>query len=176
MAEPLVDLKSFMLAQVESGTRSVKSAMEGLTGEQLYYMPTVETNSIAWLAWHLSRYRDEITAIICNEAQVWVTEGWVERFGMEPGQDGIGDTPEQVAAFHPDAATLAGYVDAAHAAATERIQRMTDDQLNRVGVYVFPNERPAWRALASMIGDSGQHNGQINYVRGMVSGFGWRNG
>ncbi|MDA1216384.1 MAG: DinB family protein [Chloroflexi bacterium] len=175
MAEPLIDLRGFILAQVESGTRSVKLAMDGLTGEQLYYMPTADTNSIAWLAWHLSRYRDAITSAICDESQVWVTEGWAPRFGMEPDRDGIGDTPEQVAAFRPDPGTLSGYIDAVHTAGMKRIGRLTDEQLNRVGVYVFPNERPAWRALASMIGDSGQHNGQINYVRGMVSGFGWRN-
>jgi hypothetical protein len=71
---------------------------------------------------------------------------------------------------------LSNYIDAVHTAGMKRIEQMTDEQLNRVGVYVFPSERPAWRALASMIGDSGQHSGQINYVRGMVSGFGWRNG
>ena len=175
MAEPLIDLKSFILAQVESGTRSVKLAMDGLTDEQLYFMPSAGTNSIAWLAWHLSRYRDAITSSTCDEPEVWAAEGWAERFGMEPGRDGIGDTPEQVAAFRAGPDMLADYVDAAHTACTKRIGRMTDEQLNRVGVYVFPNERSAWRALASMIGDSGQHSGQINYVRGMVSGFGWRN-
>jgi hypothetical protein len=174
MAEPPIDLRGFILAQVESATRSIRSGMDGLTGEQLYYMPTVDTNSMAWLAWHLSRYRDEITATICDEPEVWTAEGWAEGFGMEPGQDGIGDAPEQVAAFRPDPAVLSGYVDAVGDAALARIRRMTDEQLNRVGVYVFPNERPAWRALVSMIGDSGQHAGQINYVRGMVSGFGWR--
>ena len=175
MAEPPIELKGFMLAQVESATRSIKSGMEGLTGDQLCYMPTVDTNSIAWLAWHLSRYRDEITAAICDEPQVWTAEGWAERFGMEPGRDGIGDTPEHVAAFRPDPGLLLGCVDAVGDAALTRVRRMTDEQLNRAGVYVFPNERPAWRALASMIGDSGQHTGQINYVRAMVSGFGWRN-
>jgi hypothetical protein len=176
MAEPLIDLKTFILAQIESGTRSVKLAMDGLTDEQLYYMPTAGTNSIAWLAWHLNRYRDAVTSAVCDELQVWVTEGWAERFGMEPDRDGIGDTPEQVAAFQPDPGMLSNYIDAVHTAGMKRIEQMTDEQLNRVGVYVFPSERPAWRALASMIGDSGQHSGQINYVRGMVSGFGWRNG
>ena len=175
MAELPIDLKDFMLAQLQSGTRSIKSGMDGLSREQLYYMPTADTNSIAWLAWHLSRYRDQITATICEEPQVWVTDGWAERFVMESGRNGIGDTPEQVAAFQPDVTVLGGYVDAAHTAAMERIKRMTEEQLNKVGVYVSPTERPAWLALGSMIGDSGQHTGQINYVRGMVSGFGWRN-
>jgi hypothetical protein len=175
MNEPGVDLKNFMLAQMESETRSVRLGMEGLSGEQLYYMPTADTNSIAWLAWHLSRYRDEITATICEELQIWVKDGWAERFTMAPERNGIGDIPKQVAAFQPDASVLVAYVDATHTAATERIRRMTDEQLNRVGVYVFPTKRAAWRALASMIGDSGQHTGQINYLRGMVSGFGWKN-
>jgi hypothetical protein len=176
MEEPLSDLKSFILELLENGTRSVKLAMDGLTEKQLYFIPIGGTNSIAWLAWHLSRYRDAITSLVVGELQVWITEGWAMRFDMKPEGDGIGDTPAQVTAFRPNLSLLSGYVDAVHTTGIKRITRMTDEQLNRVGVYVSPNERPAWRALVSMIGDSGQHSGQINYVRGMVSGFGWRSG
>ena len=92
---------------------------------------------------------------------------------MLPENDGIGDSPDDVAAFRPAPELLLNYVEAVHAAAVKRVQSLTDHQLNRVAAYVFPTERPAWRALASMLGDSAQHAGQINYLRGMISGFGW---
>jgi len=35
-------------------------------------------------------------------------------------------------------------------------------------------KRPAWRALAGVCSDSAQHSGQIAYLRGLMSGYGWR--
>ena len=97
-----IDLRGFVLNLIERPYESLNTASDGLTDEQLWYQPTPDTNSIAWLAWHLSRVRDEITSEISGEPEVWITSGWAERFGVEPGRDGIGDTPEQVAAFRPD--------------------------------------------------------------------------
>ena len=54
MIDDAVDLHQFIIALLESAHRSLKQATDGLTDEQLYYQPTPETNSIAWLMWHLS--------------------------------------------------------------------------------------------------------------------------
>ncbi len=174
MAEPPIDLRKFILTLVENAYNSMKSASDGLTDDQMHYRPTSDTNSIAWLAWHLSRARDQITAAISNEPEVWVAEGWAERFGMTPERNGIGDTPEQVDAFQPGRELLFGYVDAAHRVTVDRVTRMPLARLDEPIVYLLGDTRPTWRALTGMIGDSTQHNGQINYLRGMVTGIGWK--
>ena len=85
MTSDTVDLNQFIIALLEAAYRSLKQATDGLTDEQLYYQPTAETNSIAWLVWHLSRWRDATSASISGAPQVWVSEGWAERYGM-PGE------------------------------------------------------------------------------------------
>ena len=174
MTSDTVDLNQFIIALLEAAYRSLKQATEGLTDEQLYYQPTAETNSIAWLVWHLSRWRDAISASISGAPQVWVSDGWAERYGMPGERTGMGDTPAQVAAFRVERAALFGYVDAAHRVTVERVSNLTPTQLVQPIVSYAGERRPAWRALAGVCSDSAQHSGQIAYLRGLMSGYGWR--
>jgi hypothetical protein len=174
MADENITLNQFTIALCEAPYRWIKQATEDLADDQLYYRPTPETNSIAWLIWHLSRWRDRISAAIAGELQVWVREGWHQRFAMAGDRTGLGDSMEQVAAFRVDRDLLAGYAAAAHHALVDRLSRFTMEQLEQSIEYAPGSERPAWRALISVVEDTAEHVGQINYLRGMVSGHGWR--
>ena len=169
-----VDLNQFIIALVEAAYRSIKQSTDDLTDEQLYYQPTAESNSMAWLVWHLSRWRDYISASISGEPHIWVSAGWAQRYGMPNDRTGMGDTPAQVTAFRVERAVLFGYVDAAHQKTIERVAALTPTQLRQPITSHTGEQRPAWRALAGMCGDSAQHTGQIAYLRGMLSGYGWR--
>jgi len=169
-----VDLNQFIIALLEAAYRSIKQSTDGLTDEQLYYQPTPESNSIAWLVWHLSRWRDYISATISGEPQIWVSAGWAQRYGMPDTRTGMGDTPAQMTAFRVARAVLFGYVDAAHQRTVERVAALTPTQLQQPIASHTGERRPAWRALVGMCGDSAQHTGQIAYLRGMMSGYGWR--
>ena len=174
MASEHVDLNRFIVYQLEAQLRTIKQATEDLTDEQLYDQPEADANSIAWLMWHLSRWRDSLTAAITGEPQVWVSGGWAEQFGLAEAGTGLGDTPEQVAAFRVERERLFGYVDAAHRAAIERVTHLTATRLEQPVEHPPGASRPAWQALAGMCGDSYQHAGQIAYLRGMITGYGWR--
>ena len=76
------DVNRFISALLESSHRQIKLATDDLTDEQLYYQPMAETNSIAWLVWHLSRWRDFVSATVSGVPQVWVSEGWARRCGL----------------------------------------------------------------------------------------------
>jgi hypothetical protein len=169
-----VDLNQFIVALLEATYRSLTQATNGLTDEQLYYQPTPESNSIAWLLWHLSRWRDAISATISGEAQIWLSAGWAQKYGMPGERTGLGDTPAQVTAFRVERALLFGYVDAAHQRTVQRVSALTQTQLGLPVVSHTGERRPAWRALVGVCGDSAQHTGQIAYLRGMMSGYGWR--
>jgi hypothetical protein len=174
MTSEAVDLKQFIITLLETAYRSIKQATEGLTDEQLYYQPAAEANSIAWLVWHLSRWRDAVSATISGAAQIWVSEGWAERYGMPGERTGMGDTPAQVTAFRVERSLLFGYVDAAHRVTVERVSALTPAQLLQPTVSHTGEWRPVWRALAGVCSDSAQHTGQIAYLRGLLSGYGWR--
>ena len=67
---------------LERATNQIKLATDGATDEQLYYRPTTNTNSIAWLVWHLGRLQDLISSSISGEDEVWYTERWAEQFAL----------------------------------------------------------------------------------------------
>lgn len=174
MTDTPVDLCQFIVALLEGPPRQITLATADLTDEQLSYQPTADSNSIAWLVWHLSRWRDYVSAAICGEPQIWVSAGWAQRYGLPHERTGLGDTPAQVAAFRVERAALFSYMDAAHAATVARVTSLTPEQLAHPTSYVPGESRPAWRALVGVCSDSLQHAGQIAYLRGMVSGYGWR--
>jgi hypothetical protein len=174
MPDGKMDLNQFIIALCESPHRWIKQATEGLTDEQLFYQPTPDTNSIAWLVWHLSRWRDKVSASIVGEPQVWTSQGWDQRFNMPGERTGLGDTLEQVAAFRVDRDSLLAYANAAHDALVQRVSRLTPEQFEKPVEYLPGSSRSAWRALVSVMGDSSEHTGQINYLRGMLTGHGWR--
>lgn len=173
MDEP-IDLNGFIQAVLEASYQWLTRACDGLTQEQLRYQPAAESNSIGWLVWHSSRVKDQVTATISGEGEVWVAEGWNERFGMDTEATGAGDSPEQAAAFQIGSELLFGYADSAHGAAIRRISKVTPHQLGQPLRYVLGDTRPTWQALRGMLGDAYSHTGQVSYLRGLVTGYGWR--
>ena len=169
-----VDLNLFIVDRLDAAYRWIERLSDGITDEQFYYQPTADTNSIAWLVWHLSRWRDRISALVAGEAQVWISDGWADRFGMAEERTGLGDTQEQVASFRVPREQVLAYADAAHRAIVERVSKLTPEQFGQQIEYMPGDLRPAWRVLAGVIGDSTEHVGQINYLRGMTAGLGWR--
>ena len=128
-----VDLNWFIVDRLDAAYRWIEGLSEGITDEQFYYQPTADTNSIAWLVWHLSRWRDRISASITGEAQVWVSEGWAQRFGMSEERTGLGDTLEQVASFRSPREQVLGYAAAAHRAIVERVLKLTPGAVRAAG-------------------------------------------
>ena len=174
MTTDRIDLNGFIVDRLDAAYRWIENLSEGITDEQFYYQPTADSNSIAWLVWHLSRWRDRISASVAGETEVWVSDGWAQRFGMPEERTGLGDTTEQVAAFRVPREQVLGYADAAHRAIVERVRKLTPEQFDQQAEYTPGNLRPTWQVLAGVIGDSTEHVGQINYLRGMTAGLGWR--
>ena len=77
-----IDLNRFIVDRLDASYLWIERLRDGITDEQFYYQPTADSNSIAWMFWHLSRWRDRISAIVSGETQVWTSEGWSQRFGI----------------------------------------------------------------------------------------------
>ena len=175
MADLQMSLTGVFIELMEREQGRMKQAIDGLTDEQLYYQPAEASNSIGWLVWHLSRFKDIATSRVAAEAELWVSDGWAGRFGLPEDCNGKGDTPEQVAAFRADRELLLGYVDAVHNAALRRVREATEEQLTRVSQSPVAGRpaRPAWQSLVINASDYTEHTGQIAYLRGMLTGIGW---
>ena len=52
--------------------------------------PTADANSIGWLIWHLTRVQDDHVAAAGGLTQVYLSQGWADRFGLPLHQTDIG--------------------------------------------------------------------------------------
>jgi hypothetical protein len=162
----------------ERVSQELEHALDGLTVEDLNQRPCPDCNSIGWLAWHLTRAQDSVTAYLSEGEQVWISEKWYTRFNRTPDPKDIGarHSLEDVAAFiSPNASTLLEY----HHAVLERSERYITNKLSESELErVFDNPpRPdvtnVRTRIMRIINDNMQHLGQINYIRGMLKGWGW---
>ncbi|MDA0232488.1 MAG: DinB family protein [Chloroflexi bacterium] len=149
----------------------VHSAATGLDRRGLTYRPEPGANSIAWLTWHLTRIQDDHVSEIAGRGQAWVTDGWAVRFGMapDPGNDGRGHGPEQVAAIAPDSPDL---LIAHHDAVSDRtlayLESVDDNKLDRIIDRSYDPPVSVGVRLVSVISDNIQHAGQARYLRCIV--------
>ena len=148
----------------------VDDLTEGLTDDVSFFRPTLEANSIAWLVWHSARIQDAQLAHIAGIEQLWLSQGWVDRFALDLPRDahGYGHTPEDVAKVRAPADLLAGYYHAVHKMTLEYIATVSAEELARI---VDENWNPPVTAsvrLVSIIDDCAQHLGQAAYLRGIA--------
>ncbi|MCE0768331.1 DinB family protein [Pseudonocardia kujensis] len=153
-------------------SEGVPAVVDGLSEEQLALRLNDDGNSIAWLVWHLTRVQDDHLADAFGTEQVWLAEGWQQRFGLdlEPADTGYGHGPDQVAAVRASADLLAGYHAAVAQRTVELLAKLTPEQLDEV---VDDNwDPPVTRGvrLVSVVDDDARHLGQAEYVRGLLPG------
>jgi hypothetical protein len=147
----------------------VDELTDGLTDEMSNYRPTPNANSIAWLIWHSARVQDIQLADVAGVEQVWMRDGWVDRFGLDlPRNDtGYGHGPDEVAKVKAPVELLSGYYHAVHKLTLEYVAGVTADELCRIVDTNWDPPVTASARLVSIIDDCAQHLGQAAYLRGI---------
>ena len=163
---------------LERNWEMIDSALKGLDDATLRRQPTEQCNSIAWILWHMSRVIDAfIHTRLRDSTQLWVSDGWHSKFGMDQDLDdrGVGWTADRVAAWSaPVRDILLGYYEAVKTAAREFLSSATAADLEKQLVFPpLPEPRSAATALGQMTWDAVAHGGQIAYLRGFFRGMGW---
>ena len=139
-----------------------------------------DANSIGWLVWHLSRVQDDHVAGVARAlgltpsdlaGQVWVANGWRDRFGLpyEAHEIGYGHSPAQVGAFSVgESALLLGYHADVHQLTLQVLDALADDDLDRIVDARWDPPVTAAVRLVSVVNDTTQHLGQAAYVAGVL--------
>jgi hypothetical protein len=147
------------------------SALSGLTEEQLEARIDPESNTIAWLLWHLTRGQDAQVADVAGSEQVWVTDGWADRFGLPfpVTATGYGHSADDVAAVTGVSAELfTGYLDAVTARSLEYVGGLSDAHLTRIVDEHWDPPVTLAARLVSIVSDDLQHAGQAAFIRGVL--------
>src|SRR3954453_21978947 len=147
-------------------------ALSGVPAEQLTARVGPESNTIAWLAWHLTRVQDDHVAEVAGREQVWTAEGFAERFDLpvDPSATGYGFSSEDVARVRVDSPDLLlDYASAVSARTAEFLQGLTDDDLDRIVDRRWDPPATLGRRLVWVLSAVLQHFRQAAFVRGLLS-------
>jgi len=152
-------------------------ALEGAPAEMLCRMPAPHANSMAWLAWHLTRVQDDHMSDLAGQPELWTSGGWHARFKMAPDDEetGQGHTFEEVAAFKVDSPDLLlAYQDAVFARSKAYLARVRPADLDHVLDEPQYDPMPTVGVrLVSIVADNTQHAGQAIYLRGLFEAKRW---
>ncbi|MGW2639001.1 mycothiol transferase [Streptomyces sp. NPDC001348] len=149
----------------------VHAVLDGLGPDDLHARPAPDSNSVAWLVWHLTRVQDDHVADAFELDQVWLSQGWEKRFGLDlPRQDtGYGHSPAKVAKVRVESADLlTGYYDAVHEQTLGVLRDLPAKDLERIVDDRWDPPVSMGVRLVSVLSDDLQHVGQAAYLRGLL--------
>ncbi|MFC1920962.1 DinB family protein [Chloroflexota bacterium] len=169
--------KELLIAGFERISGTLERTLEALTVEDLNFQSKPDSNSMGWLAWHLTRWQDFQTSSSLKKEQLWIEQGWNKKFSQpaDANDTGMGHKEEDLAKYKsPDAATLIAYNKAVLERLKEYVSTLSDSDLDKV-VEGTPIKPPPTVGLMviGLWSDGMQHMGQIGYVRGLLQGMGW---
>jgi len=169
-----MEFQQLLIGIFERVSQTLEKALDGLTQDELNYLPNPDCNSIAWLAWHLTRVQDSAISNLMGKEQCWIAEKWCSKFSRnpDPNDRGVGHSSEDVSSFKsPDSKTLLDYYCAVFKHTKEYISKLSTAELGReIDNLRFPK---VGLYLTAITNDNLQHVGQIAYLRGMLKGKGW---
>ena len=142
----------------------------GLSDDDLAWRPDPEANSIAWTVWHLTRIEDDHVADAAGTEQVWVSEGWAERFDLpfDVREHGYSMSTSDVGKVRVGAELLAGYYEAVAARSAAYVATVQPDDLDRVVDESWDPPVTLGVRLVSVVNEVNAHLGQAQYVRGLL--------
>ena len=148
----------------------VHQAVDGLSRAELGYRLDPGANSIAWLAWHLTRIQDDHVCGVAGTEQEWASGGWAEKFALPFGRSetGYGHGTGEVAAVQADAELLTAYHDAVYEQTIRYVRTLTDADLPRVVDEAWDPPVTLGVRLVSVVADDLEHAGQAMFVRGVL--------
>ncbi len=169
------------LAAIDSGLNecfaNLKRTLDGLNEDELNFRPTLESNTINWMVWHMARVEDNwINRAMRRSATIWDNDGWGKKLGIDVEGNGYSQTAEDIRAFpRVDVAVLLDYYSDVRQATTAFFESLEDvDALQNVVTHPSgdPSRNVTWQwVLGHLLCEEAQHQGQISYIRGMMRGL-----
>ena len=164
--------KEALRSGLEEYLERLQIAIEGMTPAEVRWQPTMHSNHIAWLVWHMARVEDSWVSRLRGTTQLWTTDGWADRFGMDPESTGSGHTSEDVRAM-PEIplGDLMAYFEAVRAVMRQYLDQATEADLSRTYDNRGRDRSGTW-IVGHILVEESQHTGQVAMIRGMLRGLG----
>jgi uncharacterized damage-inducible protein DinB len=171
-----MDCKDLIVDGLTRVDEDLRMALGGLSEDQLAFRPAEHANSIAWLAWHLTRVQDDHVSELAGRSQAWIEQRWHARFNKpaDPNDTGFGYGPAEVATIRPaDPQLLIDYFAVVHQRSLAYLESLSCADMDRVIDTSWDPPVTAGVRLVSVVNDCTQHVGQMAYLRGLIEGRKW---
>jgi hypothetical protein len=174
-----MELKNFIERALDALQQHYYGVLKGITASELAWQPGPKANSIGFIFWHVTRVEDRLVVRFAQgKPEVWIRDGWHQRWGIPSETTGLEYPPEQVESFPvPELTEMQAYFEA--------VRQETRTYLQTIDANGF-EDRPlgtpypeSSRAVAffqnytvgnmfcQLIGEANQHLGQVAYLRGL---------
>ena len=150
--------------------RELLRELDGLTAEQLTYRPVEEANTIAVISWHIFRMLDRAVHNTIPKQpipDIWTTESWAEKFGVDPDANGTGFTSENVGSFRPSPEVLRSYGEKVAASVGPAFDGLVDADLDEMPESGQPNMPKGRRLLVFTMSHLNYHLGEVRFLEGL---------
>jgi hypothetical protein len=164
--------KKSIQSGLEEYYQILKSVLANLNNSELFWRPSLQSNNIIFLVWHMGLVEDNlINKILCEKERIWVTDKYYEKFPSLKDETGFGFTLEELDNFpQMDLVWLMNYYDVVRERTENIIEKITQEDLSLN--YTFKQRQVSgfW-ILGRLITEESQHLGQISYIRGLMRGL-----
>ena len=156
----------YIQRQVQSMRRLTDAALQGLTDEQVNWVPPGQANPVRAALLHLVAAEDRyFQTILRGQPMLWEAGGWSERVGL-PYPPSAGRGWDEVKTTPVTLASVQAYAQAVRAATESYLAALTDEELDRT-VQFFGGDRPAADVIATFVAHTVGHAGEIAALRGV---------
>jgi uncharacterized damage-inducible protein DinB len=168
----LADFKDAIKSGLKEYVEGLKKMVDGLTPAELRWQPTVASNCISWIVWHMARVEDRwVNRVLRGDVERWIRDGWYQKFGMSEEAHGYGDTEAQARAMPDvDMSDLLAYFDAVRQSTLEHVEQMTPADIEAIYTHSRHTDVTGAWILGHILVEESQHLGQVAYIRGIIRG------
>jgi hypothetical protein len=165
-----MNAKTYLLKQIAGTYGLLDSALEGLTAEQLPWIPPGTANPIGLTIVHALSSEDMFISILCGKAQVWQTQSWGKKFNLsEPPGYGQDWTVYRNAKLTVE--SLLAYREAVRLETKVYLDALTAKELDR-SVKIFGGSQLAADVLVLCCDHLLEHAGEIAALKGVYGAKG----
>ncbi len=169
-----MDFKEILKASMSEYLTDVENTLDSLSSEERKYQPTPDSHHINFAVWHMARVEDTlVNKVIKKQEEIWVSNNWQGKLGINGDGNGYGYTQEQLENFPEiDINTLLEYYQAVRTNIFEYIDGLTQADLDRdLGMNRKAPFDTVGNLLSHLVIEEAEHAGQVRYLRGMQRGL-----
>ena len=165
-----MDARTFLLKLIDGTYDILDAALEGLTAEQLPWVPAGTANPIGLTIVHALSSEDMFISTLCGKAQVWQTQGWSEKLKLsEPPGYGQDWTVYRNAKLTVE--SLLSYREAVRLETKVYLDAVTSEDLDR-SVAIFGGSQLVADVLLLLCKHLLMHAGEIAALKGVYGAKG----